>query len=62
MQKIPIIYEDENILAINKSAGLVVHGESPSVVDWLVKNYPAVRGVGEDPSRPGIVHRLDKDT
>jgi 23S rRNA pseudouridine1911/1915/1917 synthase len=33
------------------------------LVDWLVKNYPEVKGVGDDPeNRPGIVHRLDRDT
>jgi len=61
MENIKIIYEDENVLAINKPAGLLVHGQN-SLVDWLVKNYPEVKGVGEDPERPGIVHRLDKDT
>ncbi len=62
MQEIKIIYEDENILAINKPAGLIVHGEGPSVVDWLIKKYPDIKKVGEDLTRPGIVHRLDKDT
>jgi len=68
---IPIIYEDENILAVNKPAGLLVHGaknnEEKTLADWLVENYPEIKNVG-DPStgsgqeRPGIVHRLDKDT
>ncbi len=61
MEDIKIIYEDENILAVNKPAGLVVHGPD-SLVDWLLKNYPEIKEVGEDASRPGIVHRLDKDT
>ena len=48
---------------INKPAGLVVHGDSPSVVDWLLEHYPEVKKVGDNPAeRPGIVHRLDKDT
>ena len=34
----------------------------PTVVDFLLKNFPELRKVGEDPLRPGIVHRLDKDT
>lgn len=35
----------------------------PTLVDWLVKKYPEVKKVGEDPElRPGIVHRLDKAT
>ena len=38
-------------------------GEEPSVVSWLLKNYPEVATVGDDPeSRAGIVHRLDRDT
>jgi 23S rRNA pseudouridine1911/1915/1917 synthase len=63
-----IIYEDANFLAVNKPAGLMVHptkfSESEStLVDWLLKNRPEVRTVGDDPvMRPGIVHRLDKDT
>jgi len=61
MSDIKIIYEDKDILAINKPTGLVVHGEN-SLVDWLIKKYPEIKGVGEDPERPGIVHRLDKDT
>ncbi len=32
------------------------------MVDWLLRYYPAVRKVGDDPSRPGIVHRLDRET
>ncbi len=60
---IPIIYEDNDLLAINKPAGIVVHGDSPSVVDWILQNYPQIKNVGEEPElRPGIVHRLDKDT
>jgi len=62
-----IIYKDRNILAINKPAGLVVHGaenlKHETLADWLIKNYPEVKSVGDDPNlRPGIVHRLDKDT
>jgi len=68
-----IIYQDKNILAINKPAGLIVHEarnlKHKTLTDWLIKNYPETKTVG-DPStnsgqvnlRPGIVHRLDKDT
>jgi 23S rRNA pseudouridine1911/1915/1917 synthase len=59
---IPIIYEDENILAVNKPAGLLVHGDSHNLAEWLVGKYPEIKKVGDDPERPGIVHRLDKDT
>ena len=34
---------------------------SGTVVDFLLKKYPKIKGVGDDPLRPGIVHRLDKD-
>ncbi len=61
-----IIYEDKNFLIVNKPAGLLVHSiedsEESSVVDWLIKKYPKIKNVGEDKNRPGIVHRLDKDT
>lgn len=65
--RLPIIYEDANILAINKPAGTAVHkvnSEDPqeTVADILTDLYPDMRQVGEDPLRPGIVHRLDKDT
>jgi len=60
--EVKIIYEDDDILAINKPAGLVVHGSDNSLVSWLLNKYPEIKNVGEDPERPGIVHRLDKDT
>lgn len=67
--KFDILYEDENVAAINKPAGLAVHpSESPlaamsgTLVNGLLAKYPAIKNVGEDPLRPGIVHRLDRDT
>ena len=58
------IYEDENILVVEKPAGLEVSSEKEkdekTLVDWLVKKYPEISKVGPDPARPGIVHRLDK--
>lgn len=66
MKDVKIIYEDDDILAVNKPAGLLVHcaenSKEPTLVDWLVKNYSKIKNVGGDQSRPGIVHRLDKDT
>ena len=63
MQSPQVIYEEKGFLAVNKPAGLIVHGQSPSLVDWLLKKYPEVKTVGDDPAkRPGIIHRLDKDT
>ena len=69
-----IIYEDENFLAINKPNGLMIHHarvsasrkireEDPTLVDWLISRYPQIVTVGDDKIlRPGIVHRLDKET
>lgn len=68
------VYEDENLLVINKPAGLIVHPKNAadnqeSVVSWLVKEYSNIENVGEpfiasgtESPRAGIVHRLDKDT
>lgn len=65
--RIPIVYEDENLIVIDKPSGIIVHpknkeDKSHSVTEWLVTKYPQVKEVGEDPTRPGIVHRLDKET
>lgn len=77
MQKnIEIIYENEDFLVINKPAGVVVHRASNDrgskedeaqgsafLTDWLLENFPEIKDVGDDTKlRPGIVHRLDKDT
>ncbi len=63
--KLNIIYEDNDILVINKPAGLVVHKgvkTEMTLTDLLVEHYPKIINVGDDKTRPGIVHRLDKDT
>ncbi len=64
--QIPALYEDNNILVINKPAGIQTHPsateEQKTVVNWLIAKYPKIASIGEDPTRPGIVHRLDKDT
>ena len=62
-----VIYEDENVVALSKPAGLLMHGEDKdgkeTLADWLVVQYPEVSTVGDKPlERPGIVHRLDRDT
>lgn len=63
---IEILYGDRDVMVINKPAGLVVHAgqaqEAQSVVAWAVDRDAEMAKVGDDPSRPGIVHRLDKDT
>lgn len=77
--KIKILYEDPNILVVDKPSGIMVHGDGRSkparaggektIADWILGNYPKLKGVGEPMTfegkvldRPGIVHRLDADT
>jgi 23S rRNA pseudouridine1911/1915/1917 synthase len=74
LPKIDILYEDKNIVAVNKPAGIVVHpdgrSKGPFLTDWIIKEYPRTKNVGESINtkeygiieRPGIVHRLDRDT
>ena len=60
-----ILYEDDDIVAINKPAGMVVHlgagVKSGTLVNALLHHFRELSGVGGD-LRPGIVHRLDKQT
>jgi 23S rRNA pseudouridine1911/1915/1917 synthase len=60
-----IVYEDDDILIINKAAGMVVHPapghHDDTLVNALVARYPELQG-DERNLRPGIVHRLDRDT
>jgi len=60
-----IISETDDYLVINKPAGLAVHGggnlKEATLADWLVFSYPKIKTVGDDQTRPGLVHRLDKD-
>jgi 23S rRNA pseudouridine1911/1915/1917 synthase len=60
---IPVLFEDEHILVVDKPAGLVVHPGAGNPSGTLV-NALLNRGIegGEDPLRPGVVHRLDRDT
>lgn len=71
------LYKDDNVLVVNKPSGLVVHGDGKSdeysLVDMIMEEYKDMNDVGEPMEiehkgekkiilRPGIVHRLDKDT
>lgn len=60
-----IRYEDSQILVVNKPAGMVVHPSpghsSGTLVNGILAHCPELEGVGGE-KRPGIVHRLDKDT
>ncbi|WP_016950369.1 RluA family pseudouridine synthase [Anabaena sp. PCC 7108] len=60
-----ILYEDDHLLVLNKPAGLVVHPapghRDGTLVNALLAHCPNLPGIG-GVQRPGIVHRLDKDT
>ncbi len=60
---VPVLFEDEHLVVVDKPAGLVVHPGAGNPAGTLV-NALVERGIagGEDPSRPGVVHRLDRDT
>lgn len=70
---IEIIYADADIVVVNKPPGVAVHGgeavSGPTVADFLLEKFPEMGQVGDLPVgrqainlRPGIVHRLDKNT
>ncbi|HEU5372314.1 MAG TPA: RluA family pseudouridine synthase [Gaiellaceae bacterium] len=61
LPQVPLVYEDEHILVVDKPAGLVVHPGAGHSGDTLVDALAGKLG-GGDPDRPGIVHRLDRDT
>jgi len=62
---VQILYEDEAVIAIDKPCGLIVHAgagaHSGTLVNRLVHHFQSLSGVGGE-LRPGIVHRLDKET
>ena len=71
--EIKILYEDKDILIMDKPSGVSVHPDGKTkektITDWVIKNYPKLKGVGDpmtfdgkEIDRPGIVHRLDKET
>ena len=72
--ELEIIFEDDAIVAVNKPAGMAVHEDGhtvgPFLTDWVREVHPSMVGVGEtmwlqngrEIDRPGIVHRLDRDT
>jgi 23S rRNA pseudouridine1911/1915/1917 synthase len=64
-QPLVVVYEDEHVLVLDKPAGLVVHPgagvQSGTLVNALLHHAPDVATVGGE-GRPGIVHRLDRDT
>ncbi|MFH1866555.1 MAG: RluA family pseudouridine synthase [Patescibacteria group bacterium] len=63
--KFKVLADSTYYLVIDKPEGLVVHPATgvnePTLVDGLVAYYPTIKDLGNDPLRPGIVHRLDRD-
>lgn len=59
---IPVLFEDQNVIVINKPAGILTHATDDNPSEPSVANYFRPQINDPDPIRPGIVHRLDKDT
>ncbi|HEX6310929.1 MAG TPA: RluA family pseudouridine synthase [Acidimicrobiia bacterium] len=62
---VTVRHADDDVIVVAKAAGVVVHPgaghEGGTLVNGLLARFPEIAGVG-DPARPGIVHRLDRDT
>ncbi|MEM8926340.1 MAG: RluA family pseudouridine synthase [Actinomycetota bacterium] len=63
--EVPVVHADDDVIVVDKPAGLVVHPgagvRATTMVNGLLARFPELTGVGE-PDRPGIVHRLDRGT
>lgn len=61
-----IIYENSDLLVVDKPTDLTVHPvhseQKNTLVNIILDKYPEIKNIGDNPLRPGIVHRLDKDT
>ncbi|MAX27319.1 MAG: hypothetical protein CMJ19_22710 [Phycisphaeraceae bacterium] len=64
--KIPVLYADDDLLIVDKPAGMGVHPLDPTqtttVLNGLIAQYPQIQDVGEGKLRSGVIHRLDLDT
>lgn len=63
---IAVVAETDDYVVVDKPAGLLTHEASANsgevtLVDWLLKHYSSIKRVGDNPKRPGIVHRLDRE-
>lgn len=63
--KLTIYYQDEDLLVVEKPSGVMVHpaphSREPTLIEGLIASFPEIQQIGP-PERPGIVHRLDKET
>ena len=61
-----ILYEDDAVLVLNKHSGIATHPtafeDANTLISAVLAYIPGIINVGVDPLRPGVVHRLDKDT
>ena len=62
-QTIPIIYEDDDVIVLNKPSGLLTHAKGALSNEFSVAEFVRpYSDYGKDGNRPGIIHRLDRDT
>jgi 23S rRNA pseudouridine1911/1915/1917 synthase len=63
---VPVIYEDRDVLVVDKPAGMDTHGFAPwdngTLANFIVAQRPEIVGVGKSRWEPGLVHRLDRET
>lgn len=63
--EVKIISETPDYIVVEKPIGMLAHptmaGEKNTLANFIIKKYPGIKHVGDDPTRPGIVHRLDKE-
>lgn len=63
---IPILYEDEDVIVLDKPAGVISQraatSGAPAVTDFLEAHHPGIKAIGEEEQKSGLVHRLDRDT
>ena len=64
--ELPVVYEDESLLVVDKPAGMATHGfsgrERNSLANFLAATRPSLCHVGKSRWEPGLLHRLDRDT
>ncbi len=60
---VPVIYEDDDVIVLNKPAGMLTHAKGALSEEFTVADFVRIRTTdGVDTNRPGIVHRLDRGT
>ncbi len=64
--RVPILYEDDYLLVVDKPAGMPTHGfsgkDAGTLANFLVARYPGLRQIGRSRWEPGLLHRLDRET